>query len=170
MKQLWQNVRADVFGHWQRVYGGLRRLASPQGGAEAWAEAWVNAAFAQAKAHSPAVFAASSQHEPERQRKFEHVCAWFAAYWPHIPAPERQNVLEALIDRLEIGLREASVGDLQVGRQIQAMAAAAHGRLRRYGPLLLGDDPAPLAAALAEHGVAAELAERLREPLPRPKV
>jgi hypothetical protein len=62
------------------------------------------------------------------------------------------------------------VGDLQVGRQIQAMAAAAHGRLRRYGPLLLGDDPAPLAAALAEHGVAGELAERLREPLPRPKV
>lgn len=138
-------------------------------GRKAMADAWVDAAFMQAKTHNPAVFAASSQHEPERQRKFEHVCAWFAAYWPHIPAAERRRVLEALIDRLEIGLREASVGDLLVGRQIQAMAAAAHGRLQRYGPLLLGENPEPLAAALGEHGVAPELAEMLREPLPRPR-
>ena len=134
------------------------------------AEAWLDAALAQAKAHSPAVFAASSQHEPERQRKFEHVCAWLAAYWPHIPPAARQGVLEALIDRLEIGLREASVGDLQVGRQIRAMAAAAHGRLQRYGGLLLQDDVAALATALGEHGVAPELAERLREPLPKPQL
>jgi hypothetical protein len=169
MAEQTKSVSVRVTMHWPRVYGWLAKLASPMG-RKAMADVWVDAAFKQAKVHSPAVFAASSQHEPERQRKFEHVCAWLAAYWPHIPLATRQGVLEAFIDRLEIGLREASVGDLQVGRQIRAMAAAAHGRLQRYGGLLLADDVATLAAALAEHGVAPELAERLREPLPKPKV
>ena len=46
---------------------------------------------------------------------------------------------------------------MKVGREVRAYAAALNGRMQRYIPLIQAQAWPELAAALAEHGVEAEV-------------
>lgn len=144
-----------MFFHWLRVY------ASAGDSATASAHARVDDVFARACAASPAVFAADSRVEALRLAKFEHLCPWAALLMP-VEKLEKRAFLEVLVERFDIGLREAGVGDLSVGRKVRVLAGALHGRLQRYGPLLEARKWPEMAQALAEHGVEERVVEALR--------
>jgi len=117
------------------------------------AEAILDATFAAARASNPQLWRKDSQHIPTRQAKFEEFCLHLASRMPSSPTARRQ-LLEAAITRLEIGLREASVGDLGVAREVRALAAALHGRLKTYENHLTNQDYAGFQAAATKHGLA----------------
>lgn len=73
-----------------------------------------------------------------------------------------RGVMEELVDRLEIGLREGGVGDMKVGVHVRKYAAALHGRVRRYAKLLDTQDWDGLEKALGEHGVGKQVATELQ--------
>jgi hypothetical protein len=136
-----------LFFHWLKHYGKRRSGATDV----------VNSIFAAAAKASPKIFGGDSTIEPERQAKFEYVCPWVAMALLDKDEAEAKLVLEAMIDRLEIGLREGGVGDMKVGVQVRKYAAALHGRVRRYMTLMSLRDWDGLAVALGEHGVDGKL-------------
>jgi hypothetical protein len=132
-----------VVFHLRRVYGGKRKDAT----------AVVDAVFREAALEFPEVFGADSRNEVVRQAKFEAVCVVLARNLAGVEGQGYRAVLEEMVDRIEIGLREAGVGDIKVGKEVRMYAAALNGRLGRYIPLILQGDVAGLAAAAVEHGV-----------------
>ncbi|MCA3243705.1 MAG: hypothetical protein INF43_00165 [Alphaproteobacteria bacterium] len=126
-------------------------FAAPATGAAA--EAVLDATFAAARASNPQLWAKPSDHIPTRQAKFEEFCLHLASRLPTAPAA-RRAVLEAAIARLEVGLREASVGDLGVAKEIRTLAAALHGRLKSYEKHLNNQDFSAFQAAARRHGLA----------------
>lgn len=68
-------------------------------------------------------------------------------------AAERQRFVEALIDRIEVGLRENGVGDMKVGVKVREHAGALNGRIGRYMALMAEKDWKGLRKAAGEHGV-----------------
>ena len=159
---------AIMFFHWLKHYGKVRSGATDV----------VDDIFARARAASPKIFEGDSTVEPERQAKFEYMCPWVAAALLGRDEAGAKAVLEVMIDRLEIGLREGGVGDMKVGVHVRKYAAALHGRVRRYMSLMDSGDWKGLEAALGEHGVEKALAASLRNAggrgeiekvLPKPK-
>ncbi len=138
--------------HWLKLYGKQERRAT----------AVVDRAFNNAKAASPDVFGGDSYVDDVRKAKFEHACPWLALELVGANPRTTRNVVEAMIDRIEVGLREASVGDMKVGREVRAYASALNGRLQRYVPLMQQEDWQEVAVAMAEHGIAPELAQQLK--------
>jgi hypothetical protein len=121
------------------LFHGLRGYLArwlPARGSHATATAFVDRAFAVAQAQAPVLWAADSRQEPARQAKFEHLCVVLAQEFGRLDAGLQQMVLEEVIDRLDIGLREAGVGDMAVGKHVRAFAGALHGRLVAYTALL----------------------------------
>lgn len=137
------------------VYGGGRAKATAD------ANTAVDAIFAAARGASPAIFGQSSAKADARQAKFEHLCPWVALALGGMAENEARLLLEALIDRLEVGLREAGVGDMRVGKEVRAFAGALNGRVQRYGPLISARKWDDLGGAMAEHGVDKKLAQEL---------
>lgn len=129
--------------HWLRDYGKGRSGATDV----------VNQIFAMAKESSPEVFEGDSTIEPQRQAKFEFMCPWAAVALLDKDDATARKVMEELVDRLEIGLREGGVGDMKVGVHVRKYAAALHGRIRRYASLIDVQDWDTLGDALKEHGV-----------------
>ncbi|NBX86650.1 MAG: hypothetical protein EBQ80_05410 [Proteobacteria bacterium] len=125
----------------------------------------VNRAFALAQAAAPAVFAADSQQEVARQAKFSHACVALALLLRGMAEKPRLRVIEAMIDRLDVGLREAAVGDMSVGKHIRVLAGALNGRLLRYKPLIDKGDWQGLATAAAEHGITPATVQNLKKTL-----
>jgi hypothetical protein len=140
----------DMF-HWLGVYGGGRRKATAD----------VDALFVAASLHAPEVFAADSRKEPARQAKFEHVSLWASAFMTRMNAAERQRFVEALIDRIEVGLRENGVGDMKVGVKVREHAGALNGRISRYMGLMAEKDWKGLKKAAGEHGVRGKAVEAI---------
>ncbi len=72
-----------------------------------------------------------------------------------LPQPVRTGwqtaLVERLIDDMDRTLREIGVGDMNVGKQVRAMAAAFSGRHLAYRAALLADDPVALNEALARN-------------------
>ncbi|MBI1308756.1 MAG: hypothetical protein GC129_02710 [Proteobacteria bacterium] len=139
--------------HWGRVYGGAASEAT----------ALVDAVFDAAAGAAPRIFEADSRAEPARQAKFEHMCAFLAAAVAGKAGKERRAALETMVDRLEVGLREAGVSDVKVGTEVRTYAAAMNGRVLRYEPLILKEKWEDLAQALAAHGVEAKVAAKVRK-------
>lgn len=137
------------------LHGLLRYVGLGHPATGAAAEAVLDAAFAAARASNPQLWRKASSHIPTRQAKFEEFCLHLASRLPEDPTARRQ-LLEAAITRLEIGLREASVGDLGVAREIRTLAAALHGRLKIYENHLVNQDYAAFQAAAANHGLTAK--------------
>ncbi len=142
-----------MFFHWLKLYGKRGRDATGT----------IDKVFADAAAAYPEVFAGDSQLEPVRQAKFEYMCPWLAKEMMDKPEAECRAILEAMVDRLEIGLREGGVGDMKVGVQVRKYTAALHGRVRRYASLMDRKDWDGLAAALGEHSVDARLVSKLKK-------
>ncbi|TKW61571.1 MAG: hypothetical protein DI628_02805 [Blastochloris viridis] len=138
--------------HWLKLYGKHERRAT----------AVVDVAFANAKAASPAVFEGDSTLDDVRKAKFEHACPWLALELTGADPRMTRNVVEVMIDRIEVGLREASVGDMKVGREVRSYASALNGRLQRYVPLIEQQDWQELAVAVAEHGIEPSLVQQLK--------
>lgn len=101
----------------------------------------------------PGIFAGNSRDEPVRQAKFEYMCAFLAAALVGVGGKARRAILEEMIDRLEIGLREAGVSDIKVGKEVRTYAAAMNGRLERYIPLIENEKWTDLELALESHGL-----------------
>lgn len=146
---------SKMFFHWLKHYGKGRGGATEV----------VDDIFARAVAASPAVFEGDSTKEPERQAKFEHVCPWVALALVNKDEAEAKRILEEMVDRLEIGLREGGVGDMKVGVHVRKYVAALHGRVRRYATLMDGGDWEGLAVALGEHGVDGAVVKELKKGL-----
>lgn len=122
----------------------------------------VDGVFLAAKAADPKVFAADSSQEVARQAKFEVACvALAAAVTPMADLELRRAVLEEMVDRLEIGLREGGVGDMTIGPKVRTYAAAMNGRLIRYEELILAKNWAGLAKAAGGHQVAEKAVKTL---------
>ncbi len=138
--------------HWLRDYGKGKRRAT----------AVVDGIFADAHAASEAIFEADSRHEPSQQAKFEHMCPWAALHLMRVEGVAARNLMETLLDRMEVGLREGGVGDMAVGKRMRKYGAALHGRVRRYASLMERDDWAGLETALAEHGIERGVASKLK--------
>ncbi len=122
--------------HWLLQYVGLASASTATA-----AELLIDEAMRKARASHPALWAKPSEQIPVRQAKFEEFALYLAPLLP--PKGQgraRRAVLEAAIARLEMGLREASVGDLAVAKEIRAMAAALHGRLQVYEGAVLAQD------------------------------
>jgi len=132
----------------------LRYVGLAQPASTPLAVATLNAAFAAAQAGNPQLWGKPSQHIPTRQAKFAEFCLHLASRLP-TPAASRRAVLEAAIDRLEIGLREAGVGDLAVAKEIRTLAATLHGRLQVYEKHIKNQNYRQFYAAARRHGVAA---------------
>lgn len=128
-------------------------------------ERLIDAAFEVARAAVPEIFAADSALHVARQAKFEHVCVVLALLLGTMEGREQVRVLEAMIDRLEVGLREAAVGDMSVGKQMRVLAGALNGRLERYKILIEKEDLVGLAVAAGEHGVGAGGVEKMKKGL-----
>lgn len=146
-----------MFFHWLRAYGG----------AKADATALADKVMAGAKAAAPRVFAADSALEPARQAKFEWMCVFLALETAKLKPRGKRGLLEEMVDRLEVGLREAGVGDMTVGKQVRTYAAAMNGRLLRYEPLILKGKMDGLVKATAKHGVALKGAKEVEKRLAR---
>ncbi|MBL8702487.1 MAG: ubiquinol-cytochrome C chaperone family protein [Alphaproteobacteria bacterium] len=69
------------------------------------------------------------------------------------PAGERplQDLYTAMFDDMDRTLREMGVGDLGIGKRVQAMGEALMGRVAAYGEGLDGGDAARLAAAVTRN-------------------
>ena len=137
--------------HWLKLYG--KRAGDATG--------TVDGVFATAAAAYPAIFEGDSSVEPERQAKFEYMAPWLAYALLDKTEAESRRILEVMVDRLEVGLREGGVGDMKVGVHVRKYAAALHGRVRRYATLLSAKDWDGLGVALDEHGVDRELVKKL---------
>ncbi len=150
-----------MFFHWLKHYGKQAPGAT----------AVVDTVFTQARAAAPAVFAADSFQDTARKAKFEHMCPFLAQTLAHLPAgqgaQQRRAILEAMIDRIEIGLREAAVSDMKVGPEVRAYAAALNGRMQRYVPLVQANNWPELTAAMAQHGVGSSVAKALQQSTPK---
>lgn len=144
-----------MFFHWLKLYG--KRAGDATG--------TIDTVFADAAAAYPAIFAGDSSKEPERQAKFEYMSPWLALALLEKSEAESRKLLEVMVDRLEVGLREGGVGDMKVGVHVRKYAAALHGRVRRYASLLERKDWDGLALALGEHGVDTGLAAKLKAAL-----
>jgi hypothetical protein len=119
------------------------------------AEAVIDAAFRKAQANHAKLWGQNSAHIPTRQAKFEEFCLYLAATLPPVSQPKaRRAVLEAAIERLDIGLREAGVGDTSFSREIRTIAAALHGRLQAYEKFIISQDLAALQRVALSHGIA----------------
>ncbi|PZP39181.1 MAG: hypothetical protein DI585_05005, partial [Pseudomonas fluorescens] len=136
-----------MFFHWLKVYGKPSGRATAD--ASPNASQVVDGAFANAKASTPDIFNLPSTHEPSQQAKFEHVCAWLALEFVNLEDDRKARaVVEEMVDRLEIGLREAGVSDMKVGVHVRKYASALHGRVRRYATLLQEGNQLALSKAL----------------------
>ncbi len=138
--------------HWLTDYGNAKRRATVV----------VDLIFADAQAATPAIFEADSRNEPNQQAKFEHMCPWAALHLMQMEGDKARDAMEALLDRIEVGLREGGVGDMAVGKRMRTYSAALHGRVRRYASLMERSEWESLAAALGEHGVAPTVVADLR--------
>ena len=138
--------------HWLKLYGKPQRRAT----------AVIDRVFTRAKQASAEVFEGDSTVDDIRKAKFEHACPWLALELIAADPRTTRTVVEAMIDRIEVGLREASVGDMKVGREVRAYASALNGRLQRYVPLIRQGDWQELATAMAGHGIAASLVQQLK--------
>jgi hypothetical protein len=119
------------------------------------AEAVIDAAFRKAQANNPKLWANSSEDIPTRQAKFEEFTLFLALNLPPVSQPKaRRAVLEAAITRLDIGLREAGVGDTSFSREIRTIAAALHGRLQVYEKFIISQDISALKSATLKHDIA----------------
>lgn len=119
------------------------------------AEAVIDAAFGKARANHPQLWAKNSAHIPTRQAKFEEFCLYLSTSLPPTShSKARRAVLEAAIARLDIGLREAGVGDTSFSREIRSITAALHGRLQVYEKYIVSQDIAALHSAALKHGIA----------------
>lgn len=145
-----------MFFHWLKLYGKASSHATT-----VVATAVVDTAFRHAVNASPAIFEADSTLDAVGKAKFEHVCPWLAQEIAGLDPKTTRSVVEAMVDRIEVGLREASVGDMKVGREVRTYAAALNGRLQRYVPLIQQNDWREMAAAMAEHNVDAAVAGQL---------
>jgi hypothetical protein len=125
----------------------------------------VDSIFVDAKAAAPAIFSLPSNTKINRNAKLEHLIPFLALQTLHTTPHQSRAVLEEFLDRLDIGLREAGVGEMKVGVEIRTYAAALNGRLQRYKPLMEAADWPNLATALAEHGVSATVAKNLQKSL-----
>lgn len=146
--------------HWFKHYGKQAPGAT----------AVVDSVFTKARAAAPAVFAADSFQDTARKAKFEHMCPFLAQALAALPAgqgAQRRAILEAMIDRIEIGLREGAVSDMRVGNEVRTYAAALNGRMQRYVPLLEAQNWPELTTAMAEHGVGAPVAKALQQSSPK---
>lgn len=137
------------------------------------AESVLDTTIAAARKGNPKLWAASSANIPTRQAKFEELCLHLARHMPPLSQPRaRRAVLEAAITRLEIGLREAGVGDLGVAREIRTLAAALHGRLKLYENCIINHDIKALITAALAHGITPAVANAAyplpSTPKPRP--
>lgn len=144
--------------HWMPCYASWRRKASPPSQAAGApppfdASACTTVVFRQAKAAAPEVFARDSAQKAHRISKIEELALWLAYAYAPLPPDNRRALLECCLDRIEIGLREATVGDVGVSRQMPEIAAALNGRLQRYVPLILARDTPSLIQAMAEHNI-----------------
>lgn len=90
------------------------------------------------------------------------MCPWAALTIMKMDGPQAQPVLEALVDRIEVGLRENGVGDMKVGVHVRKYASALNGRIRRYASMLDARDWDGLVKALNEHGIDSRMAEKMR--------
>lgn len=147
-----KNGERIMLFHWLTDYGNAKRRATVV----------VDSIFADARAASEAVFDADSRLEANQQAKFEYMCPWAALHLMEADGDKARDTLEALLDRIEIGLREGGVGDMTVGKRMRVYSAALHGRVRRYASLIERAEWAELEAALTEHGVAKTLVADLR--------
>ncbi|RYG59249.1 MAG: hypothetical protein EON60_11010 [Alphaproteobacteria bacterium] len=138
--------------HWLTDYGKAKRRATVV----------VDSIFADAHVASPEVFDADSRLEPNQQAKFEHMCPWAALHLMQADGTKARDTMEALLDRIEVGLREGGVGDMAVGKRMRTYSAALHGRVRRYASLIERSEWDALVTALAEHGVPATVVAHLR--------
>ncbi len=128
----------------------------------------VDDAFADARRRWPAIWAADSRNEPARQAKFECLCLCLAETMAPLDVKMQQRVLEEVVDRLDIGLREAGVGDMTVGKEVRAYAGALHGRLLAYMPLIKNEKFDEIKAVAARHGVVWPDTPAPRAPRSRP--
>jgi hypothetical protein len=142
--------------HSAEVYGKLKPKAS----------ALVDDILRLSKKAAPDVFLRPNTEKNDRLMKMEELALWLAGAMQALGAAERQAVFETLLDRLEIGLREAGVGDVAVAHQMNDMAAALHGRLQRYGPLIAAKDWVGLESAVTEHHLPAARVVALKNWLP----
>lgn len=138
--------------HWLRDYGKAKRRATVV----------VDGIFEDARTASVEVFEADSRHDPSQQAKFEHMCPWAALHLMRLDGNAAREVMETLVDRLEVGLREGGVGDMAVGKRMRKYGAALHGRVRRYASHMERGEWKELGVALEEHGVDAGLVAHLR--------
>lgn len=148
--------------HWLKLYGKPRPHAT---GDIATIATLVDTVFAAAKATSPAVFSLPSNKKPHRVAKLEHLAPFLAAATLKSSSHHSRALLEEFFDRLDIGLREAGVGEMRVGVEIRTYAAAVNGRIQRYQPLLEAKDWPNLTSALIEHGVDPQDARNLQKSL-----
>lgn len=96
----------------------------------------VDGVFAAAAAAAPALYAQPREMTDGAQQER------FLALLPHVRDALRpldndmkRLALEALFARLEVGLREATVGDMGVGKRVRRMAAVVNGYLKKEGVL-----------------------------------
>jgi hypothetical protein len=135
---------------WAVAYLGLAPMATGNATEKA-----LDAIFAQAAALNPKLWAKDSGDIPTRQAKFERFALVFAGYLARarLTPAQRREVLEAAIERLAIGLREAGVGDMAVSKEIRAMAGALHGRLKIYENTIQNNDKKLFLKALSQHKI-----------------
>lgn len=136
------------------LHGLLRYVGFGRPATAVAAKAALDATFAAARASNPQLWAQSSQHIPTRQAKFEEFCLHLASRLPESPK-ERRALIEAAITRLEVGLREASVGDLGVAKEMRTLAAALNGRLQSYEATLKNFNFHSFKQKAHSHGIAA---------------
>lgn len=70
--------------------------------------------------------------------------------------PLSKELLELFVDDMDNSLREMGVGDLSVGKQVQAMVSALNGRQQAYRAALESGDTAELSAALVRNAYRGE--------------
>lgn len=153
-----------MFFHLRQVYSGLIERASVSMG---WRprtrvrpdvadrlESLLDAVFQLARETAPEIFAEKMPSEIRQKERFALVMPFVAMAIVRLDEAEvRQALVERLINRLEVGLREAGVGDIGVSHRMRAMAGTINGRLQRYVPLMAAENRDELRAVLAEHKV-----------------
>lgn len=153
------------FFHDALAYLGLGAYATGAG-----VQKQLDAIFAQAISQNPTLWAKSSAHAPTRQEKFERFALFFAKHLATTPLTptQRRALLEAAIVRLEIGLREAGVGDMGVSKEIRTLAAALNGRIQSYEKLFTNNNKRELIKASEQHNIPPNEAENAWGDMPTP--